>query len=115
MEELIKHLFGEQNWAWWVAVLIWAFIGCLLNLYFYAVNTRNKYSSETPNQFSIGFLMWDNIQRLVIGFILSFICIRFSMELLGTEVTIYIGFVYGLGSDKLAGLLSKAEMAARGK
>lgn len=112
-EQFLGHFLGQQTWPWWLAVLIWAFVGCLVNLYLYAVNTRNKYSPDTPQKFSVGFLMLDNIQRLFIGFIISFIFIRFSVELVGSEPTIYLGLAYGLVSDKLASFLSKLEVAAR--
>lgn len=113
LDLFLIHFLGNQPWPWWLAVLIWALVGCLVNLYLYAVNTRNKYSPDTPQKFSVGFLMMDNIQRLFIGFIVSFIFIRFSVELIGSESTIYLGLVYGLVSDKLASFLSKLEVSAR--
>lgn len=113
LDQFLSHFLGEQAWPWWLAVLTWAFIGCLVNLYLYAVNTRDKNSLQTPNQFSIKFLMLDNIQRLVIGLVVTFIFIRFSVELIGSEPTIYLGLGYGLISDKLAGFLSKIELSAR--
>lgn len=112
-EEFLQHLLGPQSIAWWLAASVWAFIGAILSLYFYAENNRDKLSPTTPVKFSFWFMLRDNLLRLVVGFILAMIALRFSAEIFGGAPTIYLGIVYGISSDKLAQYLHNVQLGAR--
>ena len=114
-EEFLTHLLGSQSIAWWAAALIWTFIGAIVSLYLYVEKNRDKNSPNTPYKYNFWFMLRDNLQRLTVGLFVALLALRFSVEIFGTEPTIYLGVLYGIGSDKLAQLISNIELTARPK
>lgn len=112
LNEFLSHLLGSNTPAWWSAALVWVIFGMLLSLYL-SVRQRDKTSPETPYEFKLSFFLKDNLVRVVTGLLISVTILRFSHEYIGTEATLWLAFLYGLGSDKLTDLLEKIRDSAR--
>ncbi len=100
-QELLELLIGPGSTARLVGALIYAFLGAFLMLLL-STTKRDVNSNRTPEQFSWRFLFSDNTKRIISTIILIFLFIRFSRELLGADITMYVAVLIGLGSDKLA-------------
>lgn len=112
MENFINNLLGPLSIADYAAGMIFAVLGAIISLRLQA-NTRDKLSEETPFKFSWGFLLQDNLQRLVTGFVITFVVFRFAPEILQTDFSMFIALMVGFAFDKLLELIKKAENLAR--
>lgn len=112
MEEFLSQLLGTTSVPSYLAGFALALMGAILSLRIYA-KTRNKKSVNTPYEFSWRFLILDNLNRLITGFLLTFIAFRFTGELIGVEFTMWSAFLIGLLLDQVAGLLSKLNLARK--
>ncbi|MGY0034470.1 hypothetical protein [Pedobacter sp. NJ-S-72] len=99
MEKLIELLLGNNDWPTFVAAMIFALIGAIISLRVKA-SKRDKLSPETPYKFSLTFLVWDNLLKLLASALPVFIGIRFSSALFGQEVTMVSALFIGYGSDR---------------
>ena len=63
--EIINGLLGEKSTAEWIVSLIFVLIGIAISLYADSLS-RNKTSPRTPNQFSVTFLIKDNLRNIII-------------------------------------------------
>jgi hypothetical protein len=104
MNEFMDLILGEASVAYYAAAEFFALIALVISLLMHS-RTRDKSSTSTPENFSWGFLIWDNFKRIVCGQLMAFILFRFSVEILGRELNMYwafgIGFFLSFGSDKL--------------
>lgn len=103
---LVQLLLGTDDLALVVAGLIYAMFGLCLSLAVQALN-RDISSPRTPINFSGKFLLSDNVKRLFISIGFIIVSMRFSQELLGLQVTVYISFGIGYGADKLSQMFKK--------
>lgn len=104
MKEFLTLLLGEGSLPQLAAAHTFAFLGAILMLLL-TVRQRDPNSPRTPEKFSFKFMMCDNAARITATIILIFIFIRFSREIVGTDITMWIAFGIGFGSDKLAEIL----------
>ncbi len=105
-QEIIAKILGEIDVFTFCVAVFYAFVGAALNLLLHA-NKRDVSSAESPVQFSYRFLIHDNARRILSSIILILVCVRFSQELLGQQLTTYLAFIIGFSVDKLSGLLKK--------
>ncbi|MGB4776638.1 MAG: hypothetical protein WBP45_15780, partial [Daejeonella sp.] len=94
--------------AGFVLALLGAITGLLLK-----ARTRNKWNAKTPARFSLKFLIRDNIMRLFTGFLITFLAFRFTNELIGLQLTMWLAFLIGLLNDQIAGIIRNIELSAR--
>jgi fluoride ion exporter CrcB/FEX len=103
MEKFLEQLFGNVDFptyaAWFVLAFIGAFAGVLVR-----AKLKYKNDSDTPKKWDWGFLWQDNSLTLVIGFIITFIFIRFSKEMLNLEPTAFGALIIGATNNELATL-----------
>lgn len=108
MNDFLKIVLGNQSMASFFGNLVLAIIGIVLMMSFDA-NSRNASSPNTPNDFSIKFLLRDNALRLFGSFALSClivsVAIRFCNEMLHVQLNPFIAFVIGLSSDYLSTII----------
>lgn len=107
-QEILNELLGSVAFVPFLIALFYAFVGAAVSLLI-ASNARDVHSEGSPTQFSYRYLIRDNWKKIVLSVLLIFISIRFSQELLGQQVTMYLAFVIGLSVDRLAGLIKKID------
>ena len=107
-QEILNELLGGIAIIPFVVDVFYDFIGAALNLLMHS-NERDVDSSRTPKDYSYLFLLKDNWKRLVVGVILILIVIRFSQEMIGQQLTMYLAFIIGFSVDRLAGLIKKLD------
>lgn len=112
MDKFTKLMLGEQDLPTYMAYFVFAFIGAVISLYIKSLK-RDKTSASTPYKFSFGFLIQDNLLRLVSGFLLAFLVFRFSTEFIGAETTLWSAVLIGASTDRLAGLFDNLQNNAR--
>lgn len=113
---LKEYLFGEASLTYYVAAEIFALMGLTVSLYLHS-NKRNPDSPKTPEKYSLGFLIWDNFKRIFVGQMVFFLIFRFTVELLGRQLDMWIatgvGFGLSFGIDKaIQWIMSKNPGAA---
>lgn len=112
MEKFTTLMLGNQDPSTYAAYFLFALIGAIISLYVKSLK-RDKSSTNTPVKFSWGFLITDNLMRLLAGFLLSFLAFRFSTEFIGAEVTMWAAVLIGASTDRLAGLFQALQEQAR--
>ncbi len=103
MKEFFEIIFGTMSFAMWMAYIALALIGTAV---FSAteVESRNIQSTSTPKKFFWKFWATDNIKRYYVTLLIIFINFRFFKDINGgIEITPYIAFLIGFGSDGIAG------------
>lgn len=105
-------LLGTTDYTAYAVSFVLALIGAFFSLRF-QVAKRNKNSPETPQRFSVKFMLADNAMRLLTTVLLIFIGLKFSQELLGAEVTQWGAIVIGLSLDKVSEFLKNQSSKAR--
>jgi hypothetical protein len=103
MNELKQLILGELSIAYYMAAGFFSCLAILLSLYMHS-RTRDKNSTATPEKFSWRFLLWDNAKRVFAGMILMFLFFRFSPDLFGRPLSMWlavgIGFFVSVGVDR---------------
>lgn len=104
MKEFTSILLGDQSAATFFAMLFFSLLGAFLSLLLQA-NTRKVLSEKSPYHFSWNFLFSDNARRLLAGFILILIALRFTKDLFGIEINAFWALAIGVVNDKIAEVL----------
>lgn len=86
--------------------LFWAYVGMLLHLAVDFVKRKPK-SSNSPEKASFKYYWNDNKQRLILALILIPVAIVFAPQLFGVELSLFVAFGIGYGSDTIADILKK--------
>lgn len=118
MDAYFKLILGSTPLTTFLAAYTFALVGIFVSLQAHA-NSRDIPSPATPVNFSYKFLALDNLIRLVssaITVLLTlFIMIRFSVELLGTALSMLSAFGIGFGYDKAFQSLKNASLQINSK
>lgn len=99
-KDILIHILGPGDPAFFIAAIIFACFGIILSLLIDAAK-RDYSNPSTPDQFSWKFMLKDNLIRLIRNALIVFVSIRFSREIIGAEITMYLSFLIGLGLDKV--------------
>lgn len=103
MQEFKQLILGDVSVAYYMAAEFFALLALILSLYLHS-QKRDPDSASTPKHYSVLFLVWDNLKRIVVGQIVLFLLFRFITELLGRELSMWmavgIGFFLSFGIDK---------------
>lgn len=89
MEKFLLELFGEVDFPTYIAWILISLLGAV-----FATLIRNHLT--TLKSFPI------NAVQLLTGVLITFIFIRFSLELTGLTPTAFGAFIIGLGGNELA-------------
>lgn len=106
MKEFTSYLIGNISIAMFCALYFFALVGVTINLLMHA-NSRNQKSYNTPVNFSVKFLMWDNWKRIVLAVLLIYISIRFVTKIVtinvddNSELYLFMAVIIGFCYDKL--------------
>jgi len=95
MEKFLKIITGDMEGAVFLGYFA---IACFVALLMFAVkgNKSKLNNPETPNKFSWGFLIQDNLLPLLTTVGGIALAIRFSNELVGQQITGWVSVVIGL-------------------
>jgi hypothetical protein len=100
-QEFLTYLLGEGSGGQFLAAIVYGFVGAFLSLLL-GTTKRDPLSDRSPEAFSWAFLWSDNSKRVYRSVLFILLTIRFSRELLGSEITMYLALLIGLGVDQLA-------------
>lgn len=112
MEKFLQQLLGTHDLPTYTAWFILAFIGAFTAILIRA-KVKYKDSTDTPYKWSWAFLFRDNFINLLIGFLITFIFLRFSNETLHLEPTAFGALIIGATNNELALLFLKFSLKAR--
>ncbi len=104
-ELIIGLQFTADNLATVIAGGFFALVGLALN-YFIKVKKGIKRSEHSPDKFSLKYFVENNYQDIVITALLIFISLRFTQELLGVELTMWIAVLIGFGIDFIQDIIT---------
>lgn len=107
--ELSHYLLGDISSAAWVASLVFALTGVAISL-LYSIDNRDKFSARSPVKFSFWFFLSDNSHRITLNILLILVFLRFTPELIGKELTMWLALLVGLGFDRLASILREKKL-----
>ena len=114
MEKFLQQLLGTTDLPTYLAWFVFALIGALTVILIRA-QIKYKNSTDTPEKWSGWFLLRDNALNLVMGFFITFIFLRFSIETLGKEPTAWGALLIGATNNELALIFVKFGFGARKK
>lgn len=100
-QEVIAYLLGPGEPSYFIAAIIYSLVGVLISLLISSAK-RDQSNPTTPDNFSWSYLLWDNAKRILLSFLLIVVTLRFSRELIGADITMYLAFLIGLAYDRLA-------------
>ena len=112
MTKILDVIMGEMDATTFLAYLLIAFFSAFLALIIRADNKRKK-TVNTPDAFSWGFFLRDNLTTFIINLMAIPPMLLFSNELMGSEITGWISFLIGLTSNQLIIKLEKFQEKAR--
>jgi hypothetical protein len=112
METFLLQLFGTIDLPTYLAWFVLAFIGALAAIIIRS-KTKYKQSAETPNDWSWLFMFRDNAINLVLGFLVTFIFLRFSNETLHLQPSAWLALLVGATNNELSLLFIKFGLGAR--
>lgn len=102
---VMQHLLGGAD----TNVLIAAYIFALVGMIIYTLQSLLKGlkgNRRTPRHFSLKYWIKDNLLTKIVGLFVNlliiFVFIRFSNELLGKPLTMFVALLIGFGVDYYA-------------
>jgi hypothetical protein len=105
---LFTQLFGLEPTPENIAIIIvggvFAMLGLAVNRLI-SVRKAIKENPQTPSKFSLKYFITDNWTSIVLSLLLLFVGLRFTQELLGVDITMWVAFGIGFGLDKLTKII----------
>lgn len=112
MEKFLGELLGTNDVPTYMAWFVLASIGAVAAILFRA-KLKYKESKDTPDQWSWSFLWRDNALNLLVGFLITFIVLRFSNEVLRIQPSAWLACAIGAANNEFALLFIKASSKVR--
>ena len=95
---LTDYMLGDIDVTYMTAFYLFAFLGMALSM---ALHYKGKHK-KSRIKFNLGFFLKDNLVRIIVPLIIIFAVLRFESEFqLDIEPGMYLGFLSGLGMDRL--------------
>ncbi len=98
ISDALEIITGNKGGGYYLAGFFFAFLAILLSIYIHS-KKRDKYSPNTPINYSWLFLLWDNGKRAAAGLIVMFLIFR-MFDCSNVWVMIGVGFFVAMGVDK---------------
>jgi hypothetical protein len=114
MEKFLNEVLGTADLPTYLAAFLFAFLGALFAT-LYDLSRRNINNPAKPKALSFSFFLADNWARFAVGFLATFIALRFSSELFGLEITMKWSFLLGLSINEVAKQIVKSKINLRKK
>lgn len=114
LNEVLSELLGSYKASLYITYFIFVMLGIIVSLRVASLG-RDKMSNNTPYKFSFGFLIQDNILRVLGSLAFVFLSIRLGVELFNVVPEYYSATLMGLGFDQSLLLAKKWQDLAREK
>jgi hypothetical protein len=101
---IISLLLGDGGIEQFIVAMFYAYVGALLLV---LISSNKKNSRKEPFKFTWKNLWCDHTKRIIANLIAIFIAIRFSRDILGADITMYMAFAIGLGIDGIIQLIQR--------
>lgn len=112
MKEFTTILLGDMPLPVFLAYLTLALAAAIIAMGLRG-NAKRKRSAYTPEEFSITFLLRDNLMKILFNILLIAFAIRFCNEVMGMEATGWVSALIGLSSNALAQKIKSIQDKAR--
>lgn len=112
MEKFLQELLGTTDVPTYLAWFVLAFVGALAAILIRA-KIKYKASKDTPDQWSWSFLFQDNLINLLVGFLVTFLVLRFSNDVLHIQPSAWLATAIGAANNEFALAFIKASSKAR--
>lgn len=103
-------MLGDISIPTYLALFTFSFLAIALSIYAHSKSSYKK-TDRTPEAFSWGFMIWDNMKRFASGMIVMFLLYRFAFDWLSDNVSMQlavgIGFFVSMGIDRVILFISK--------
>jgi len=99
-------VFGTTAPKEFIGLMFFALIGVAIRLLLGTTN-RNVEGKRSPVKFNWLFFIQDNWKQVVLVFLLVYVSLRFSPELLGVQMDYFVALSVGFGYDLLMNILKK--------
>ncbi len=110
--EAVNIILGGKSGGYYLAGFFFSGLAILLSLY-HSSKKRDPKSTNTPENFSWVFLLWDNTKRVTATLIVMFILFR-VFNLSEPLLMIGVGFISALFLDKvIEALMAKSETISK--
>jgi hypothetical protein len=114
MKEFLQLVIGTEDLPMYCAEWFFAAVGVSISLLM-EVRKRDVASVRSPEHFSWNFLFSDNARRIYLSVLLIFVALRFSNDLFGVQISLWLSLLIGLGFDKLAEFAKKKNFMGIGQ
>lgn len=111
LKAVLGHILGEADVAHWIGAIFFACVGVTISLLI-SSSKRDASSPGTPYKFSFWYLVFDNGKRIALSMLLIFVTLRFSQDILGAQLTMYLALGIGLAFDRLSAHLQEMGITA---
>lgn len=106
MKEFLNLILNNIEPITFLAYLLYAFVGFILNLLF-DILRRKPESKKSPYEWDWSYWWVDNWRRIVWTVTLLPFAIVFSKFISGTDMNIYLAFMTGWGADTITNILKR--------
>lgn len=97
-------LFGTDETTFILVGMIMALLGAVISILGRALKGM-KQNPNTPTTFDWKYLIADKWLQFLLGILCTFAAMRFSVELTGTTLTMWLSFVYGFLNYRLGNII----------
>lgn len=105
-QSFLYHFLGGVEPGFFVSATTWSILGVVFMI-LVTVATRNPMNPNSPVDFSFQYLLSDKknwfrfTRSILIAIIGLFVLLRFTEEILGKELNMFMSFLIGAGLDRL--------------
>lgn len=103
--DFIVLMLGSDDLTSVIAGFVFALFGCIISIAF-RVAKGIKENETSPNKFSIDFFWRNNWFSVLVGFMFTLTALRFSVEIGGASITMWLAWVYGFLNYRLGELIN---------
>ena len=112
MDKFFDLLLGTNDMPTYFAGFFFALIGLFIH-FMIKVKKRNVQSPATPKEFNWSFFVKDNLIEVIFNIVLIFTAMRFCIEIMGVELTMWSSFIVGFTISKIINKLIEINKNAR--
>lgn len=113
----IQYLFGGIEPFVYKFAFVFAFMGLFIKWY-YVTKKGVKYSEKSPEKFNADYWISDNFYNKILSILFTyvalFLLLRFSNDILGFELTMFVSLVIGLTFEAMVEKLVNLTVKTKG-
>lgn len=109
-QDFLLLLTGADDWNFFWGGIAWSLFGFALSVGNH-IKQGIKFNPNTPPRFDWNFFWTCNWFEIWLGYLFTLAAMRFSVEITGSEATMYLAFMYGLLNYRLGDFIGKRATA----